>query len=314
MISEFIKKIQSGEIDVVEHTNKVLEQTHNLNNEFHHLNIISEELALSQAHKLKKAPKGRLAGLPISVKDSIIVKDVESRGGSKILSGYKPLFNATVINKLQAEGAIIIGKNAQDAFGFGSFSTNVGLDLQTPLNPNDKTRACGGSSGGSAGLTKAATFPHTSLGESTGGSIVAPASFCGVYGLCPTYGRISRNGLMAYGNSLDKIGPMATSPEDLALILEIISGHDKLESTSLNNPVPDFTKEITNTTKLKVGIISETVGEGTDPAIADNIQAIASKLNATKVSLPTTHKYGVPTYMLLATSEASTNLAKYCGM
>ena len=313
-ISEFVKKIHSGEIDVVEHTNKVLQQTTKLNKEFHHLNEISTTLAKATAHKLKESPKGKLAGLPISAKDAILVQDVQTRAGSKILTNYNPLFNATVINKLQAEGAIIIGKTAQDAFGFGSFSTNVGLDLPTPLNPNDKERACGGSSGGSAGFTKAATFPHASLGESTGGSIVNPASFCGVYGLCPTYGRVSRYGLMAYANSLDKIGPMATSPEDLALILEIIAGHDKLESTSLKAPIPNYTKEINPDTKLKVGIISETVAEGTDPKITDQINSIASKLNATKVSLPLTHKHGVPAYFLLAMAEASTNLAKYCGM
>ena len=314
-ITEFIKKVQNKEIDIVDHTHKVLQEAKKLDKEYHFFNEISESLAIKQANSLKHQPVGKLAGLPISIKDCIVVKDVESKAGSKILSTYKPLFNATVIKKLEDEGAIIIGKTAQDVFGFGSFSTNVGLDMKIPRNPNDKTRACGGSSGGSAGITKALTLPHISLGESTGGSIVAPASFCGVYGLCPTYGRVSRYGLMDYANSMDKIGPMANTPEDLALIMNIISGHDSNDSTSLTANVPNYVDQINkDPKKLKVGIIKESLGEGTDKKIVDQIESLASSLNADKVSLPLTNKYGVSAYYLLAMSEASTNLAKYCGM
>src|SRR3989344_5467845 len=199
--SDFIKKIKNKEIDVVEHTHKVIEECKKINKEYYYLNIISEELAIKQAEAVKKNPKGRLSGLPISIKDSICVKDVESTAGSKILKGYKPLFNATAVQKAINEGAIIIGKTSQDEFGFGGFATNAGIGFKIPLNPFDKERCTGGSSGGSAGLTQKASFPHVSFGESTGGSIVNPASFCGVFGLCPTYGRISRYGLIDYGNS-----------------------------------------------------------------------------------------------------------------
>ncbi|MCX6707261.1 MAG: amidase, partial [Candidatus Woesearchaeota archaeon] len=204
-ISEFARKVHSGEIDVVKHTKKVLDDAKKINKEYNYLNIISDELALEQAENIakQKNPKGRLAGVPISVKDCIVVKDVESTAGSRILKGYIPLFNATAVQRCIDEGAIIIGKNSQDEFGFGGFSTNVGLDFKKPLNPFDKERATGGSSGGSAGLCQKAEFAHVSIGESTGGSIVNPASFCGVYGLCPTYGRVSRYGLIDYGNSLD---------------------------------------------------------------------------------------------------------------
>src|SRR3989344_2555342 len=222
---EFIKKVQSKEIDPVENIHKVL-----------------EELAKEQAKLVKKNPKGKLAGLPISIKDSICVKDVESTAGSKILKGYNPLFNATAIERAIKEGAIIIGKTSQDEFGFGGFSTNVGLGFKIPLNPFDKERATGGSSGGAAGLTQKASFSHVSFGESTGGSIVNPASFCGVFGLCPTYGRISRYGLIDYGNSLDKIGPMSKNVYDSALLLSVISGHDIKDSTSLNQKTEDYTQ------------------------------------------------------------------------
>ena len=163
--------------------------------------------------------------MPIAVKDSIIVRDVESTAGSRILKGYKPLFTATAVQRAVDEGAIVIGKTAQDEFGFGAFSTNVGLGCKAQLNPFDKKRATGGSSGGSAGIAQKSSF-ILSYGESTGGSIANPACFCGVFGLCPTYGRVSRHGLIDYGNSLDKIGPMSKSVYDIALALEVMAGFD----------------------------------------------------------------------------------------
>ncbi len=285
----------------------MIEEVKKINKEYHYFNKIIENP--------KKEGKGKLEGVAISVKDCICVKGVESRAGSKILSGYKPVFDATVVDKVKKEGGLIIGKTSQDEFGFGSFNVNVGLGMDVPLNPFDKERVCGGSSGGSAGITKKASFRHISIAESTGGSIVCPASFCGVFGLCPTYGRVSRYGLMDYSNSLDKIGPMAKNMKDIALAMEVIAGFDKKESTSLNAHVEKYSDYLDkDIKKLKIGIIKEAFGEGTDESIKKIVLDKIIDLNYTEVSLPLTAKYGVYVYYLIAMSEASTNLAKYCGM
>ncbi len=291
---------------------KIIEETERINKEYNYFNKIDEEP--------KKEGSGKLDGIAVSVKDCICVKDLESRAGSKILQGYEPVFDATVIEKIKKAGAIIIGKTAQDAFGFGSFSVNVGKDMKIPLNPFDKERACGGSSGGAAGFTQKAEFPHIALSESTGGSIVCPASFCGVIGLCPTYGRVSRYGLMDYANSLDKIGPMAKSMKDIALMLEIIAGFDENESTTLDVPVPKYTDFLKKDIKgMKIGIIKEAFGKGIDEEVKNKVKAAIKSLEeqgakTIEISLPLTQKYGVKTYYLLAMCEASTNLAKFCGM
>jgi len=292
-------------------TNKILEECKRIDDEYHYFNAISES---------EKSGEGRLAGLAISVKDNICVKDMESRAGSKILSGYRPKFDATAVQRVIDEGAIIIGKTAQDEFGFGTFSTNVGIGMKVPLNPFDKERACGGSSGGSAGLAQKAEFRHVSLGESTGGSIVAPASFCGVVGLCPTYGRVSRYGLIDYGNSLDKIGPIGKTLADVALVQEIISGFDEKESTTLNEPVDNYSDWIDQDIKgVKIGVIKECFTEGVDDPVKKTVWEGIEKLkqagaHVEEVSLPLVSQYGVEAYYLIAMSESSTNLAKYCGM
>ncbi len=319
-IDEFVSKVRSKEIDIVEHTHKVIEKTRKIDKEYHYFNVISDDLALEQAESVKKNPKGKLAGVPVSVKDCLCVKGVESRAGSRVLNGYRPLFSATAVQRLVDEGAIIIGKTAQDEFGFGTFSVNVGLGFKVPLNPFDKDRACGGSSGGSGGITQKADFPHISLGESTGGSIAAPASFCGVAGLCPTYGRVSRYGLIDYANSLDKIGPMARTASDAALALEIISGHDTNESTSLASPVDKYAAEAKKgASNMKIGIIKECFSEGVDEKVSDKVWDAIKKLESDgvryeEVSLPIASKYGLSAYYLIAMAESSTNLAKYCGM
>ncbi len=317
---EFVKKVQNKEIDIIEHTHKVIEKVKKINKDYNYLNTISEELAIKQAEALKKNPNGKLAGVAISVKDSICVKDVESTAGSKILKGYKPLFNAAAVERAVKEGAIIIGKTSQDEFGFGGFSTNVGIGFKIPLNPFDKERTTGGSSGGAAGLVQKADFPHISFGESTGGSIVNPSSFCGVFGLCPTYGRVSRYGLIDYGNSLDKIGPISKNADDLALLLEIISGHDEKDPTSLKEKKEDYSSYLKKDIKnLKIGIIKEAFGDGVSKEVSDKIYKAVKKLeslgcSAKEVSLPVSIKYGIPVYYIIACSEASTNLAKFCGM
>ncbi len=317
-IKEFVKGVNSGKIDVVEHTKDALDEIGFIDNEHHFFNVVDKEGAIAHANSVNK--KGKLAGVIVSVKDCICVKDMESRAGSKMLSGYSPVFDATVISKLRAEGAIIVGKTAQDAFGFGSFSVNVGLGMDVPLNPFDKTRACGGSSGGSGGITQKASFPHISIGESTGGSIEAPASFCGVIGFCPTYGRVSRYGLIDYANSFDKIGPMSKSMYDIALTLEVIAGYDDKDSTSLDVPVDKYTSFVNKDVKgFKVGLIKESIGDGVDPSVKEGIKEAVSRLKkmgvkVEEVSLPLTFKYGVSAYYLLAMCEASTNLSKLCGM
>jgi aspartyl-tRNA(Asn)/glutamyl-tRNA(Gln) amidotransferase subunit A len=326
-IKDFVEKVKNNELNIVEHTVKVINECKKINKEYNYLNVISDELALQQAKELHKKIKNndktiknkKLLGVAVSVKDNICVKNVESTAGSRILRGYKPLFDATVIKKAKEQGAIIIGKTSQDEFGFGSFSVNVGLGFNIPKNPFDKQRACGGSSGGAAGLSQVAEFPHIALGESTGGSIATPASFCGIFGLCPTYGRVSRYGLIDYANSLDKIGPMGKNIYDTALLLQTISGFDQNESTTTNNPAENYTKSINNEIKnMKVGIIKESFGD-IDNKINKKIMDAIGKLNecgikTEEISLEIPIKHGLATYYILATSEASTNLAKYCGM
>ncbi len=301
-VQEFIKKIQNKEIDIVEHTYKVLEETKKIDKEYNYFTTICDEFALELATKVKKNPIGKLAGLPISVKDCICVKDVESSAGSEILKGYKPVFNATVVERVIKEGGIIIGKTTQDEFGFGSFSVNT---KKIPKNPFNKNHTTGGSSGGSAGFTQKIDFPHLSIAESTGGSIAMPASFCGVTGLTPTYGLVSRYGLIDYASSLDKIGTMSQSNEDAFFLLDIIKGYDKKDSTSLKE------NDQNNKFNGKVAIIKEAFD-----VVDENIKdLILNKLDKYEIiSLPNTFKYSLPCYYLISLSEASTNLAKYTGL
>jgi len=324
-VTNFVKDVRAGTISVVEHTRKILDEIKKQNKKYNYFNLIAEESALEQAKELDKGikkgtAKGKLLGVPISVKDCLCVKGMESRAGSKILSGYKPTFDATPVLRAKEEGAIIIGKTSQDEFGFGSLSVNVGVGFEKPKNPHDENRVCGGSSGGAAGFTALTKFSHIAFGQSTGGSIVAPSSFCGVTGLCPTYGRISRYGLMDYANSLDKIGPIAKSSEEAALLLEVASGFDHRDSTCLPNTVPDYVKSAKNPPKgLKIGVIKEFLKGEVDEKIAEimwggikNLESNGVKYE--EISLPLNAKYGIPAYYLIATAEASTNLAKYCGM
>lgn len=287
-------------------------QIEKIDKEYHYFNKIADSF--------ENKNKGKLEGVYVSVKDCICVKDMESRAGSKILSGYKPVFDATVVSKIKNEGGIIIGKTAQDEFGFGSFCLNVGLGMKVPLNPHDKERVCGGSSGGAAGITAKADFRHIAIGQSTGGSIVAPAAFCGVIGLCPTYGRVSRYGLMDYANSLDKIGPIAKNVADIALMLGVIAGNDINESTTLDEPLDDYVSYVNKDVKgMKIGVIKECFGEGVSPEVEEKIKSAIDKLKekgvkVEEVSLPITTKYALSSYYIIATAEASTNLAKYCGL
>ncbi|MEK6983208.1 MAG: amidase family protein [Nanoarchaeota archaeon] len=324
---QFIQKIKNQEIDIVNHTEKTLEECKKIDKEYNYFNVISEDLALAQAKEIKKQltknnkdiKNKKLLGVAISVKDGICVKGVESTAGSKILRGYRPLFDAFVIQKVKEQGGIIIGKTSQDEFGFGGFSVNVGIGFKVPKNPLDKERSCGGSSGGAAGLSHKLDN-HIALGESTGGSIVEPASFCGVYGLCPTYGRVSRYGLIDFANSLDKIGPIGKTIEDVALLMNVISGYDGNDSTSLNVKNEGYESYLKKPVKgMKIGIIKEAFGSGVEKEVEKNVYNGIEELEeagakADEISMELPIKYGIATYYMIATSEASTNLAKYCGM
>ncbi|MDD5650509.1 MAG: amidase family protein [Candidatus Nanoarchaeia archaeon] len=282
---------------------ELLKKLKDINKEYNYFNVICEDL-----EKQEKNSKGKLKNLPISVKDCICVKNVESKAGSKILEGYKPLFNATAIQRLINEGAIVLGKTSQDEFGFGSFSVNT---YNISKNPIDKLRSCGGSSGGSAGITKKLSelkINHVSIAESTGGSIACPAAFCGVYGFTPSYGIVSRYGLIDYANSLDKIGVMADNLTDIKKVFDIMKGYDEKDSTSLK-------EELNKDDKIKkVAIIKESLN--VDKEIKELIlKTVKEKFgDYDLISLPLTEKYAIPVYYIIAMAESSTNLAKYCGM
>jgi aspartyl-tRNA(Asn)/glutamyl-tRNA(Gln) amidotransferase subunit A len=261
--------------------------------------------------------KGKLAGIAISVKDNICTEGMQSTAGSRILQDYIPPFDATVVERAKTAGATIIGKTAQDEFGFGTFSTNCAYGV--PKNPHDKERTCGGSSGGAACITAAAEFRHMAIAESTGGSISCPSAFCGVVGLTPTYGLVSRWGLIDYANSLDKIGPITKSTVDAALLLSIIAGHDPRDSTSLKVKPQDYTKCLAKPVKgMKVGVPKEYFEEGVDKAVAEKVWTAIKRLESMgckieEISLPHT-QYALPSYYIIAMAESSTNLAKFCGM
>jgi aspartyl-tRNA(Asn)/glutamyl-tRNA(Gln) amidotransferase subunit A len=278
-----------------------------LNEKYRFMNIV--------AKSLEKDQKGKLSGYTISVKDNICVEGMRSTAGSKILDGYVPPFDATVILKCRSEGATILGKTTQDEFGFGTFNVNTLYNI--PLNPHDPERSTGGSSGGAACITALADFPHLALSESTGGSISCPASWCGVVGVTPTYGRVSRWGLIDYANSLDKIGVMAKTVKEAALLLEVISGPDNYDSTVLDVKVPKYT-DLNSDKGLRIGIPKEYYGEGVDPKVEKQVRSTIKQLESngakiTEVSLPHT-KYSLSSYYIIAMAEASTNLAKFCGL
>jgi aspartyl-tRNA(Asn)/glutamyl-tRNA(Gln) amidotransferase subunit A len=260
---------------------------------------------------------GRLEGATVSVKDNICVKGMETRAGSRVLDGYMPPFDATVVKKCRVEGALILGKTTQDEFGFGTF--NVNTPFKIPRNPHDRERSPGGSSGGAAVLTSVADFPHLAIAESTGGSISCPASFCGVVGLTPTYGRTSRWGLVDYANSLDKIGVMGKTVAEVALLLSVISGPDEYDSTVSQAQPEDFTGYLGEGVEgLRVGVPREYFGEGVDSGVSDSVWGAIKRLEdlgatVTEINLPHTG-VSLASYYIIAMAEASTNLAKFSGL
>jgi len=282
---------------------------------------LTKERALAQAARVDEAaakgdPLPPLAGIPVGIKDVLVMKGAPATAGSKILKGYEPPYDATAVAKLDAAGAVLLGKLNCDEFAMGSSNENSAYG---PVrNPVDTERVPGGSSGGSAAAV-AANMAVATLGSDTGGSIRQPASFCGVVGVLPTYGRVSRYGLIAFASSLDRVGPFAANVRDAATLLGVIAGHDPKDATSSPAPVPDYAAESDRPAEgLRIGIPAEYFAEGLDAEVREAIEKGIGALKAAgctvkPVSLPCT-KYAIPTYYLVATAEASANLARFDGV
>jgi aspartyl-tRNA(Asn)/glutamyl-tRNA(Gln) amidotransferase subunit A len=282
---------------------------------------LSKERAAAKAAEIDTLaeagnPLPPLAGVPVAIKDVMVTRDVRTTAGSKILESFVPPYDCTAVARMEAAGAMVLGKLNCDEFAMGSSTENSAYH---PVhNPRDKSRVPGGSSGGSAAAV-AAGMAVATLGSDTGGSIRQPASFCGVVGLKPTYGRVSRYGLIAFASSLDHIGPFANTVKDAALVLRTIAGRDPMDSTSAPVPVPNYVAELeTPVEGLKVGVAKEYFGDGLDQEVRAAVEAAIQKLaelgcEIVPVSLPHT-EYAIPTYYIVATAEASSNLARYDGV
>jgi aspartyl-tRNA(Asn)/glutamyl-tRNA(Gln) amidotransferase subunit A len=282
---------------------------------------LSKDRALAKAAEIDSmAAKGEklppLAGVPVGIKDVMVTRGVRTTAGSKILGNYVPPYDCTAVARLEAAGAVVLGKTNCDEFAMGSSTENSAWH---PVhNPRDLSRVPGGSSGGSAAAV-AADMAVATLGSDTGGSIRQPASFCGVVGLMPTYGRVSRYGLIAFASSLDHIGPLTKTVKDAAIVLRTIAGRDPMDSTSADVPVPDYVTELEKPIRgLKLGVAKEYFGEGLDSEVRKAVEAAIQKLaglgcEVVPVSLPHT-EYAIPTYYIVATAEASANLARFDGV
>jgi aspartyl-tRNA(Asn)/glutamyl-tRNA(Gln) amidotransferase subunit A len=279
---------------------------------------LSRDRALGTADRIDRmAAEGKplppLAGVPVGVKDVMVTRGVRTTAGSKILGDFVPPYDCTAVARMEAAGAVVLGKMNCDEFAMGSSNENSGF--RPVRNPRDTSRVPGGSSGGSAAAV-AAGMAVATLGSDTGGSIRQPAAFCGVVGLMPTYGRVSRYGLIAFASSLDHIGPLTKTVKDAAIVLQTIAGRDPMDSTSADIPVPDYVAELDKPIAgLKIGVAKEYFGDGLDAAVRAAVEAAIEKIaglgcEIVPVSLPHT-QYAIPTYYIVATAEASSNLARY---
>jgi len=282
---------------------------------------LNRERALEQAARIDGlAEKGEslpvLAGVPVGIKDVLTIEGLPATAGSKILKDYQAPYTATSVKKLEAAGAIVLGKLNCDEFAMGSSNENSAYG--PTKNPHDLDRVPGGSSGGSAAAV-AAGMAAATLGTDTGGSIRQPASFCGVVGVLPTYGRVSRYGLIAFASSLDRVGPFAANVRDAATVLGVIAGHDPQDATSSPVPVPDYTADLDKgVAGLRFGVPSEYFAEGLDPEVRAAVERTIGQLRSAgatikPISLPHT-RYAIPTYYVIATAEASANLARFDGV
>ncbi|MGD1713785.1 Asp-tRNA(Asn)/Glu-tRNA(Gln) amidotransferase subunit GatA [Dapis sp. BLCC M172] len=323
-ISELHQQLISKERSAVEITQEALERINQLEPKLKSFICVTAEKAIEQARQVDAKIAtgeeiGQLAGIPIAVKDNMCTQGIPTTCGSKILENFIPPYESTVTQKLVNAGAVILGKTNLDEFAMGSSTENSAY--QVTANPWDVERVPGGSSGGSAAAV-ASEECVVALGSDTGGSIRQPASFCGVVGMKPTYGLVSRYGLVAYASSLDQIGPFSRTVEDSAILLQAIAGYDPKDSTSLNVSIPDYTKNLRPNLRpkgqIRIGLIQETFGEGLDSSVlqaftkaVEKLQELGAEIQV--VSCPR-FRYGLPTYYVIAPSEASANLARYDGV
>jgi len=308
------------EISAVELTRATLERIGATEPQIHSFITVTEEVALAQARaadeRRARGETGPLLGIPVGIKDIILTKGIRTTAGSKILGNFVAPYDATVTRKLLDAGAVCVGKTNCDEFAMGSSTENSAFEVTR--NPWDHERVPGGSSGGSASAIAARQCLGT-LGTDTGGSIRQPAACCGIVGIKPTYGRVSRYGVVAYASSLDQVGPMAKTVSGCTHLLQVIAGHDRSDSTSVNRPVPDYAARLDGSAQgLRIGIPREYFVEGMQPEVEQAVRAavrILERLGArvSEVSLPHT-EYAIPAYYLIATAEASSNLARYDGV
>ena len=312
--------VRSGDRSAVEVCESALAAIDACDPLLHAFNTVVRDRALERAATLDRdRPRWRgqaLSGVPVALKDNISTRGVRTTASSKILESFVPPYNATVVEKLEAAGAVIIGKTNCDEFAMGSSTENSAFGATK--NPWALDRIPGGSSGGSA-VAVAAGMTPLALGSDTGGSIRQPAALCGVVGLKPTYGRVSRYGLLAYGSSLDQIGPLARTVGDAALALSVIAGADEADATSAPEPVPDFTNALTGDVRgARVGVPRALLDEGVDREVSAAIKAALDVLvarGASLVDIELPHAgAAIPVYYLIATAEASSNLARYDGV
>jgi aspartyl-tRNA(Asn)/glutamyl-tRNA(Gln) amidotransferase subunit A len=320
-IAETVRNIVSGEITATALVESTLERITKLDDKLGSYLAIDKAGALGQAAVIDQKrkdgqPLGSLVGVPVSLKDNLVTRGVATTAGSKILDGWIPPYDATVVTKLRAAGAIILGKTNMDEFGMGSSTERSAY--KPANNPWDTKRVPGGSSGGSAAAV-AAGLCVGSLGTDTGGSIRQPAAFCGTVGMKPTYGRVSRWGVVAFASSLDQVGPLTRSVADAAALLQVICGHDAKDATSLDTPVPNFREALTSDVKgLRIGIPAEYFGGDIDPQVRAAIErAVAALVEAgastVDINLPHT-QLALPAYYIVAPAEASSNLSRYDGV
>jgi aspartyl-tRNA(Asn)/glutamyl-tRNA(Gln) amidotransferase subunit A len=318
---EIARRVRAKELKAVDVARAFLDRAKALDPKFKVFLCLTEEAALAQARRVddqiaRGEDPGPLAGVPVAIKDNLCVTGTRTTCASKILENFTANYDATVIEKLRAAGAVFLGKTNLDEFAMGSSTENSAYF--TTRNPWDPARVPGGSSGGSAAAVAARLAP-VSLGSDTGGSIRQPAALCGVVGLKPTYGRVSRFGLVAFASSLDQIGPFSTDVADTALLLHVLSGHDPKDSTSAPVPVPDFSKALARGVKgLRVGLPKEYFIDGMEPAVEKAVRDAVKTLESlgakvVEISLPHTDA-GLSVYYILAPSEASSNLARFDGV
>lgn len=315
-IQDLLRAYRSKETSPVEVCQTLLERIDRYDSSIGAFLRIDREGLLEQAAQAANNLDRPLAGVPLAIKDNISTQGLETTCGSRILQGYRPPYDATVISLLKNAGAVILGKTNCDEFAMGSSTENSAY--QQTRNPWNTEYTPGGSSGGSAAAV-AAGFAFGGFGSDTGGSVRQPASLCGIVGLKPTYGRVSRYGLVAFGSSLDCIGTLSRSVEDAALLLETIAGHDRNDSTSSTAPVPEYSAMMKHARVLRVGIPREYFGEGIDPELAGKIESSLESMERAgivklqSISLPHTD-YAIAAYYVIATAEASSNLSRFDGV